>query len=406
MRILALSSWWPEPADNGSRLRIAHLLRTLARQHEVHLVALAQGPVDQAHLTRMEQVCASARAVPEYTWTPRRSDVLASLWHAEPASVRATRNPAFAALVQEQAAAVRPDLVVAFQLGAAPYARAVAGVPRVLEEVEVTRFLDQYRRERNPRRRLRAWLTWSKQRSYVARLLCDFVACTVVSTREQACVRAFAPPGMPVIVIPNGADVAGCMGPWGDPEPDTLVYPGALSYDANFDAMAYFLSTSFPIIRAACPQVRLRITGKADPVHQAALPQVEGVTFTGYVPDVRPVVARAWAEVVPLRAGGGSRLKVLEALALGTPVVSTSKGIEGLQLEHDRHVLVADTPADFAAATVALLRCPELRQRLAEAGQHIVRELYDWPVIGHQFQQLVEQTVADKGNHAYVSHVA
>lgn len=406
MRILALSSWWPEPADNGARLRISHLLRALAHQHEVHLIAFAQGAVSETDRVRMEEVCASARAVPMATWTPRRVDVVASLWHAEPASVRATWNPAFDTLVRKCAAGVKPDLVIAFQLGVAPYARSVAGIPRILEEVEVTRFLDHYLGEHDPRRRLRAWLTWYKQRNYVARLLRDFDACSVVSAREQACLHTFAPDAIPVAIIPNGADVAGCAQNWDDPEPDTLIYPGALSYDANMDAMVHFLSTIFPSIKAARPHVRLRITGKADPAQRAALPLVDGVELTGYVPDVRPVVARSWVEVVPLRTGGGSRLKVLEALALGTPIVSTPKGIEGLDLVHNQHVLVADSPVDFAAATLAILQQPDLRKKLTTAGHQIVRERYDWSVIGQQLLDVVVKTVAKKGNQTHAYHVA
>ena len=100
-------------------------------------------------------------------------------------------------------------------------------------------------------------------------------------------------------------------------------------------------------------------------------------------------MARAWAEVVPLRKGGGTRLKVLEALALGTPIVSTSKGVEGLALENNRHVLVADTPAEFAAATARLLSQPALRAKLAEAGRRVARERFDWQASGQRLDDLV-----------------
>jgi len=163
----------------------------------------------------------------------------------------------------------------------------------------------------------------------------------------------------------------------------------ALSYDANFDAMDYFLGAILPQVQAARPDARLRITGRATPALVAALPRAEGVEFTGYLDDVRPAVARAWAEVVPLRKGGGTRLKVLEALALGTPVVSTSKGIEGLALEDGRHVLVADSSADFAAATARLLGEPDLRARLAAAGRQTAREHYDWQASGQRLNELV-----------------
>jgi glycosyltransferase involved in cell wall biosynthesis len=143
--------------------------------------------------------------------------------------------------------------------------------------------------------------------------------------------------------------------------------------------------------------VRLWVTGRAAPEQIAALPVADGVEFTGYLDDVRPAVARAWAEVVPLRKGGGTRLKVLEALALGTPVVSTSKGVEGLDLEDGRHVLVADTADAFAAATERLLGQPELRARLGEAGRQVVRQRYDWRAIGAGLDDLAHEIARHKG---------
>jgi glycosyltransferase involved in cell wall biosynthesis len=201
---------------------------------------------------------------------------------------------------------------------------------------------------------------------------------------------------MPIAIIPNGADVAGALTAQATPEPDTLIYPGALSYDANYDAMLHFVHAILPRIRAQRPQVRLRITGWVTAEQQAAL-AADGVEWTGYVPDVRPLVARAWSEVVPLRLGGGTRLKVLEALALGTPVVSTSKGVEGLELEPEQHLLLADTPAEFARATLRLLAEPALRARLAVAGRQIVRANYDWRQIGGQLNQLLAATVTARG---------
>lgn len=393
MRVLAISSWWPEPADNGSRQRIAQLLGALTREHEVHLVTLTQQPVTPEQHARLCERCASVAVWPEQRWTPRRRELIKSVWHAEPASVRATWNPAFAELCERRAAAVQPQIVIAFQLGAAPYAHTLAAEARVLEEVELTRPLEQFSRERRPLRRLRAWLTWYKHRGYVERLLHRFDACTVVSAAEQRAVRALAPAHMPIAIIPNGADVAGASRAGATPEPDTLIYPGALSYDANYDAMLHFVHAILPRIRQERPQVRLRITGRTTTEQQAAL-AADGVEWSGYVPDVWPLVARTWSEVVPLRLGGGTRLKVLEALALGTPIVSTSKGVEGLELEPERHLLLADAPADFAHATLRLLADPALRTRLAESGRQIVREKYDWQQIGGQLNHLLAATVA------------
>lgn len=392
MRILALSSWWPEPADNGARLRIARLLRALAERHDVHLVALAQEPVTNEQIAQLERIVASAQAVPQSAWTPTSTSLLQSLWRSEPQSVRASYNPSFAAIAQTTARQLKPDLVIAFTQRAAAYARVIANVPRVLEEVEVARLWEQYAHERSPRRRARNYLTWWKQQRYLQNLLRDFDACTVVSARERQLVQRCAPPSLPIVVLPNGADVADRVSPR-EPEPDTLIYPGALSYDANYDAMRYFIGAIWPLIRQDRPEARLRITGHATAEQRASL-AADGVELTGYVADVRSLIARTWAEVVPLRIGGGTRLKVLEALAIGTPVVSTAKGVEGLELQPARHALVADDPEAFARATTRLLADPALRQDLARSGQQLVRERYAWPSIGNDLHRLIDSVAS------------
>jgi glycosyltransferase involved in cell wall biosynthesis len=172
-----------------------------------------------------------------------------------------------------------------------------------------------------------------------------------------------------------------------------LIYPGALTYHSNLDAMVYFLRESWPIIQKQRPQVRLRITGRTDGVDLARLALTDQVVMTGYLDDIRSAVAQSWICVVPLRAGGGTRLKILESLALGTPVVSTSKGAEGLNLIPGRDILVADEPADFAEAVLNVLQDPVLRETLSRNGRQAVEAKYDWRIIGQQFDDFVETAV-------------
>jgi glycosyltransferase involved in cell wall biosynthesis len=124
------------------------------------------------------------------------------------------------------------------------------------------------------------------------------------------------------------------------------------------------------------------------------LPDNDGVVFTGYLDDIRPRVARSWGSIVPLRVGGGTRLKILEALALGTPVVATSKGAEGLDLAPGQDILIADKPADFAAAVLRLLQEAQLRKTLSHNGLRVVKAKYDWQIIGQQFNDFIETVVS------------
>lgn len=209
-----------------------------------------------------------------------------------------------------------------------------------------------------------------------------------------------------VAVIPNGVDTEYMSGDFGPLELDSLVYNGALTYKANYDAMAYFLKEVFPRIQSGRPGVRLYITGKTDGVRIDKLAVNSGVIFTGYLPDIRPRVATSWVNVVPLRLGGGTRLKILESLALGTPVVSTTKGAEGLNLRAGEDYLRADSPAAFADATLRLLGNEKMRSELAIAGRNKVHEEYDWSIVGERLSEYIERIAATTERSARIPLIA
>jgi glycosyltransferase involved in cell wall biosynthesis len=197
--------------------------------------------------------------------------------------------------------------------------------------------------------------------------------------------------------VPNGIQLSEYVSDFGQPLPDTLVYAGSLTYRPNFEAMAFFLREIFPAIRAERPNVKLLVTGKPDGQAQAALPSTDGVVFTGYLPDVRPTVAQSWVSLAPLLAGGGTRVKILESLALGTPVVATTKGAEGLEFVSGRELLIADQPSDFAEAVLSLLRDVGLRRRMSQAGRQGVKQKYDWDEIGQGYRRLVDTLARGTG---------
>ena len=389
MRVLALSSWWFFPADNGARMRCSSLLAALAKHHEVHLLAFTQEAITTAQREQAQNIFKSVNDIPQKIWVPKPFEQISSLWHNTPASVRASFDPQADALIQKTVATIEPDLVIAVANHMIPYARRVQGIRRVVDDLEITNILDAYRNT-SAGRRVRNWLTWIKLQSYMRDVLQSFDLCTVTSRREKEYVVRLAPAGLQVEVIPNGALVEDTI-PDVKPDQNTLIYPGALSFSANMDAMRYFLHDIFPQVRAQKPELRLRITGKTTQEQRNALPHIDGIEFTGYVEDIRTAVASAWAEVVPLREGAGTRLKILEALALGTPVIATTKGAEGLELVNGQDLLIADTPQQFVEATLRLLNDPSLRMSLGQRGQQSVRERYNWYEIGKQYTHLISQ---------------
>jgi glycosyltransferase involved in cell wall biosynthesis len=259
---------------------------------------------------------------------------------------------------------------------------------------------ERYRSGRTVAERLQYWLSWQKTRRYERALFGRFDLVTLVSEPDRTYSEQYVHGSdVRVSVIPNGVDcewnstgeapVTGC----------SLIYSGAMTYGANYDAVQYFLKEIYPVVKAGVPDVIFRVTGSTNGVRLEDLNLDQSVELTGHVEDIRSVVAGATGCVIPLREGGGTRLKILEAMALGTPVVSTSKGAEGLNVVAGEHLLIADDAASFAREIGRLLGDEAMRERLARNGRKLVEAQYDWRKIGREYSDLVERAVlAKKGS--------
>jgi glycosyltransferase involved in cell wall biosynthesis len=367
----------------------------------VHLLSFTAEPISPEQVQAMSAYCQRVETVLYKPFQPGSLKAVRGFFSLRPRSVVDTFNPEMQAQVERTIRAYPLDAVVASQLDMAPYAARLPIRVKVFEELELTSLYEQAGLALNLLHSARARLMWWKHSRYARQMMRCFGGCTVVSPKERELVRKIAPGYALLCVIPNGVDVSANVGDFGVPEADTLIYSGALTYHANFDAVAYFLREIWPLIQAERPNTRFAVTGKLEGVPVERLPHLPGVTFTGYLADVRPAVARSWVSVVPLRLGGGTRVKILEAMALGTPVVATSKGVEGLELQAGRDVLVADTPADFAAQVLRLLGEPNLRLTLSRQARQTVAARYDWAAIGHTFNQFLDEVGASIGAETY-----
>lgn len=387
MNILFLSSWFPYPANNGSRLRVSALLHGLAQRHDVTLISFGDEH-DLANAPRLRQVCRAIHVVPQRVYNPASARAVLSLVSPTPRSIMDTYVPEMAERIRRELAQRRYDLVIASQQATAGYAAAFAGVPSIFEEVELGVFETRRAQATSHLARLRGALTIVKLQHYLRRLLPAFSACTVVSRAEHNLVTQLIPKYEAVEVVPNCVDLTRYAGHASPALPETLIYTGAFTYKPNYDAMTWFVGNVLPQVRARVPDAQLTITG--DHAH-LPLPAANNVTVTGLVDDIRPLVARSTVALAPLREGGGTRLKILEAMALGTPVVATSKGAEGLDVENGRHLLIADSAEDFAAAVVRVLTEPGLRAALAAEAYRLVADKYNWQTILPRFTDLAER---------------
>ena len=391
MKVLFLSRWFPYPPDNGSKIRILNLIKRLSVHNEVHLISFfnSTDSIGEDSQSKNLKFCKSVTAIPYRPYNPQGFRAIAGLFSLKPRSIVDSFNVEFNMEVEKMINGHHFDLVIASQIDMAPYAVSIRSTPKLLEEIEVSVIKEAFQLERNFIKKLRKILTWWKLSFYLKRLLPVFNGCTVVSNNERDQLRNLVPGFPPIFVIPNGVDCANYDGVDGIPEKDTLIYSGALTYHANFDAVHYFLSEIFPLVLKEKPNTRLVVTGKMDPVLLAGLPPSSGVIFTGYLQDIRPAIQKSWISIVPLRVGGGTRIKILESLALGTPVISTQKGVEGLDLAPGQDFILADTPEDFSKAILGLLDNAEFRKKLSTNGKIAVSQRYDWKEIGQTYDGLI-----------------
>lgn len=389
MNILFLSRWFPWPPNNGAKLRIYHLLRMLSKSHSITLLAFAdQGDeTARAQPTPLTAMCSSVEVVAHKPFEPTSRRALGGLFSATPRSAVDMFSPEMAAKTTDHLANNSCDLIIASEWDMAAYSDLFGDTPALFEELEVGLLYQKYAAAESTLAKVRHGLSWLKHRRYLIRLLNRFDACTVVSEGELELVRQIAPHFNDVTVIPNGIEVDPDFAP-PTKRPDTLIFTGSFRYQPNYDAMLWFLDRVFPLILQDRPQVELFITGD----HAGLpLPEVPNVHLTGFVDDIRTEVASAAISIAPLLSGGGTRLKILEAMALQTPVVATTKGAEGIAAEHGRDLMIADEPGDFAGAVLRLFDDPARRRELAQNGRRLVAQRYDWAVVEPPFLALINR---------------
>jgi glycosyltransferase involved in cell wall biosynthesis len=225
----------------------------------------------------------------------------------------------------------------------------------------------------------------------MARLLRHFALCTVASEVERRLLARAVPGYTAVHVVPNTVTAEPIGHDVGVRIPDSLIFTGSLRYAPNRDAVCWFLDEIFPSVRASIPGARLTVTGDAGSEPPQVGPEV---VLTGRVADVRPLLAASAVSLAPIRVGGGTRLKILEAMAVGTPVVATTKAVEGLDVQDGEHLLIADTPRRFADAVRRLLQDPAGARAMAERAGRLFRARYDANVVVPEFLRLVEDVPA------------
>lgn len=387
LQILCLSGFPPSPATFGAQRRIQGLLASLARRHAVTVLSLAPPEYDTRSAERaMRAYCEPhlVAGLPSEGRGKRRLQ-LRSLVSRHTFEHHHLLVPTFVRRVAELLEGRRFDVV---QLEAPSFTalslrRAPAGSPSpkvVLDahNIEYDLARQMATDEHGPVRRLYHEINWRKYRveELASWRASDGIAFTSELDRSRALQDV---PSLVSTVVPNAVDVEYFRPRPEDPPADgrTVLFFGMVDYFPNRDGLGWFLREVWPLVESRHPGARLKIVGPR-PTAEVLAARGPRVEVTGLVDDLRPHLARAAMTIVPLRIGGGTRLKVVEALAMGKPIVSTSLGAEGIDVTHERNILLADDPAAFANAIGRILDAPDLGRRLGREARALAVDRYSW----------------------------
>ena len=397
MRILYFSSRECWPVNSGARLRDYHLARQLAGHASVTHFGLPFA--DETHnrqtdddLPPPEQIFERVLRIPKArAYSPL--NLVRGWLGPTPVTVLANTTPEIAATLEKLGRETAFDSIQmegVHLVRYIPVLRGFSGHPPIVCDWHNIESELMWRYSENVASLPRRWYarrTAALIERAEAELLRAADAHTVVSARELAKLRAVVPEA-DLHVVENGVDTAyfsGCADDSGVPR-NRIVFVASMDYHANVDAAVYFAHDVWPLIYQGVLQrdaeLRFTIVGRSPTPEVLALRSLPGIEVTGTVPDVRPYYREAVAVVVPLRVGGGTRLKILEAMAAGVPVVSTTLGAEGLEVDPGRDLLTADTPAAIADAIASLRDQPQRWRQLSDAGRTLVARTYDWRIVG------------------------
>lgn len=406
MRILWLGHNLAFPPKGGPLQRNYNLLKEASKYHEVHVLVFDQPASRPPEVTPEDCVEALSKFCASVGWVPLPKDSfgIGRYWRAvcglltgEPYEFRWLRSKEMAQRLQGLASRIQFDVVHADTLGLAPYVSLIPSAGTVLNHHDIESALVQRRaaNERSPLWRL----FWSREATHLLaaeRHWCPLFHVNMVVSDDEGQLLNPSCQQSHIRVVPNGVDTK-YFTPRADPGGARLLFCGRLDQLANKGAIAFFFNSIWPQLVDRRKEVEIDVVGKNPPAWLLELSQRDRrVHVPGFVDDVRPYFQKATIFVCPITDGGGTRLKILDALAMGMPIVSTTFAASGLALREGQHLLIADTAEAFVEQIVRLLADKRLREHLAQGGVDVASQTYSWDTIGHSLVAAYEEAAIQR----------
>lgn len=407
MNILFLSQIVPYPPHGGVLQRGYNLIREIHKYNSVHLLAFVHPDVlkkeEEIEAARVELLKYCTRVYFFDLWVKKSnlskySGLLMGLFSPVPFSVLAHRSNKFSQKVIQLTEEKAFDLIHYDTISLCQFQPSRGNISRVLTHHNIESKLMERRANFEKNHLIRYYLSLQARRirKYEAQESGRYDVNIVMSQTDGEELKQINPKAA-LAVVPNGVDTNYFL-PEKENNIPALIYTGGMNMFANRDAVLYFLKEIWPAIKAQEPTVKFYAIGQDPPSELIKIGMNDRqVVIPGYVEDIRPFVVGASVYVVPLRVGGGTRLKVLDALAMGKAIVSTSIGCEGLEVTNGQDIMIADNPVDFAEKTISLLRNKEKRTALGKAARALAELKYGWEAIGQVLQEVYQKSAAKRG---------
>jgi len=397
MKILIISPFLPYPPDDGEKIRVFNLIKRIATRHEISIVAFIYSPQEEQFVPELKKYCSQVETVvrKDQTKLAKLYALIQSLVSGEPFDSKYAFDKEMKEIIKRLVLAEPYDVVQIEHTFMAPYINVIpkssgAKMIIVIHNIGFIQFERMFKVEKKLSTKTRSFLNWILMRRWEVKFLQNFHKCITVSSSNKQILNS-KNPKLDISAIENGVDVKKYRPLPSNSDSKNIMFIGYMDYIANHDAVLYFYNEIFPIIKKQIPSSKFFIVGKDPKKKIKELAKDKNVIVTGYVDDIRPYYQDCDILAVPLRAGGGTRLKILEAMALGRPVISTSIGCEGLDVIDGQHLLIADNPKQFAEKTVNLLTDKVLYHRIVEQARKLVETRYDWDVIAAQLLEVYSE---------------
>lgn len=388
MKILFTANRFPYPPYRGDKLKIYHLAKRLSQKHEVHLLTFLQDKSDLQYLPELQQIFKEIHLVPLSKWQSYSNSLLGFLYK-EPFQVRYFHSRKMEAKISELIVMHDYDAVHVQHLRMAPYWEYYNDIPRILDLPDAYS-LYWKRRVQSGKGILKLFNTIEQKRVFNYEKVLDKYDLSLVCSGEDQKYLQTERGINNVHILPNGVDMETFNSKGHDYNLDkTILFTGNMDYAPNVDAVQYFVQDIFPLIRQQIPDVKFIIAGQR-PVKKVLELARDGVTVTGFVKELSDMYAQASIVVAPLRFGAGTQNKVLEAMAMGVPIVSRNIGFNGLNIQSGEGVVLALETEQFAQECIRLLQSASLRETIGKAGKEIIKTRYDWDVVAKMLEDYLQ----------------